>query len=189
MKFNWLHPKTVGVPEDWHIHFIEYLASVVRPRVYVELGLYHCETFNRIIPYAEHLVGVDRNPASGTYMAKSPKVQFICSSTQDFARYLTAGFRIDMLFIDANHAAEAVLEDFHNCFPSVAPQGLVLLHDTHPKNKAFAVPSLCGDAYLAAGILSRMAGPDYETVTIPVHPGLTIIRKRTKQLTWEEEGK
>ncbi|MGA2237700.1 MAG: hypothetical protein ABSG74_00645 [Candidatus Bathyarchaeia archaeon] len=34
------------------------MASVARPRVYVELGLYHCDVFNRIIPYAGCLVGV-----------------------------------------------------------------------------------------------------------------------------------
>lgn len=44
---------------DWHEDFIVHLASVVRPKVYVELGLFKCALFNRMIPYSERLIGVD----------------------------------------------------------------------------------------------------------------------------------
>ena len=35
--------------DNWHEDFIVHLAKVLKPNVYVELWLYKCELFNRII--------------------------------------------------------------------------------------------------------------------------------------------
>jgi hypothetical protein len=173
------------VPLNWHENFIVSLAEVVRPSVYVELGLFQCNLFNRIIPFAQLLIGVDLRPEAGQCMQQSPKAQFFNLSTQTFAEYLkNQSIIIDLLFIDADHAKDAVLTDFDNFFPFIAPHGLILLHDTHP-NPEHIRPDYCGTAYQAAEILSRNTG-DYELVTIPIPPGLTICRKRKKQLAWEE---
>jgi len=170
----------------WHEDFIVHLASIVRPRVYVELGIYHCALFNRIIPYAEELIGVDINPDAGRYMQISSKTRFINSTTQDFIKYLESeALMIDMLFIDADHAREAVMNDFKAYLPFVAPHGLILLHDVHPGNEQLIQPAWCGNAYLAAEELSRHTD-EYEMMTIPVSPGLAICRKRKTQLAWQE---
>jgi len=172
-------------PELWHQSFIEYLACVVKPRVYVELGVHRCDLFNRIIPYAQQLVGVDTDEQTRNSMAKSSKVRFFNCTTDEFAATLRAQpITIDMLFIDADHSKEAVLRDFWNFFPFVSRHGLILLHDTHPKNIEFAQPSrYCCDAYKAVEELSRSTDK-FEMMTIPVHPGLTLCRKRTTQLSW-----
>lgn len=89
---------------NWHEDFIVHLASLIRLKVYVELGLYQCAFFNRIIPSAEQLVGVDINPETGNYMQSSPKTCFINATTQEFARELEVNpLKIDILFIDADH--------------------------------------------------------------------------------------
>jgi hypothetical protein len=174
------------VPENWHESFIEYLASILKPKVYVELGLYKCELFNRIIPYAQRLVGVDTDARAGDWMAKSDKVQFVQSTTDEFAITLQAHpISIDMLFIDADHSKEAVLKDFWNFFPFVSPHGLIILHDTHPKNVDYTQPGYCGDAYKAAEELSKRTD-GFEIMSLPVHPGLTLCRKRKTQLSWME---
>jgi len=172
-------------PELWHQSFIEYLACVVKPRVYVELGVHRCDLFNRIIPYAQQLVGVDTDEQTRNSMAKSSKVRFVNCTTDEFAATLRAQpITIDMLFIDADHSKEAVLRDFWNFFPFVSRHGLILLHDTHPKNIEFAQPGrYCCDAYKAVEELSRSTDK-FEMMTIPVHPGLTLCRKRTTQLSW-----
>ena len=176
------------VPVNWHESFIEHLASLVRPGMYVELGLYRCELFNRIIPYAQRLVGVDTDAHAGDWMAKSDKVQFVHSSTDEFAVTLqTHPVAIDMLFIDADHSKEAVLKDFWNFFPFVSPHGLIILHDTHPKNMEYTQPGYCSDAYKAVEELSKHKDK-FEMMTIPVFPGLTLYRKRTTQLAWMEPG-
>jgi len=170
----------------WHEDFIVHLASIVKPRIYVELGIYQCALFNRIIPYAEQLIGVDINPDAGHYMQISAKTRFVRAASQEFIKELEAeSLLIDMLFIDADHSCAAVLEDFRNYLPFVAPHGLILMHDVHPGNQELIQPEWCGTAYLAAQELSH-ASDEYEMVTIPVSPGLAICRKRKQQLSWQE---
>src|SRR5438445_8144802 len=121
----------------WHQGLIIHLASILRPRVYLELGIFKCGLFNRMIPFAEQLIGVDANPDAGTHMAKSPKVRFVASTTSNFARHLrNEPISIDMMFIDADHSLEAVEEDFAKFFPFVKSHGLILLHNTPPKDNA-----------------------------------------------------
>ena len=171
---------------NWHEDFIAHLASLVRPKVYVELGLFQCALFNRVIPFAGQLIGVDMTPEAGNYMQHSPKTRFVNSTTQDFVRELEANpLKIDMLFIDADHSKEAVLQDFKAFFPYVSPHGLILLHDTHPKDEAMMEPSWSGTACQAIEILAQDT-KDYELMTIPIGPGLTICRKRQAQLSWKE---
>lgn len=171
---------------NWHEDFIVHLASLVRPKVYVELGLFQCALFNRIIPYAEQLIGVDIRPEAGNFMQQSPKTRFVNAATQEYARELEVSpLQINLLFIDADHSKEAVIQDFQNFFPFVAPHGLILLHDTHPQDEAMMQPGLSGTACQAVEILAQNTG-EFELMTIPVAPGLTICRKRQVQLKWRE---
>ncbi|HEX9060086.1 MAG TPA: class I SAM-dependent methyltransferase [Clostridia bacterium] len=171
---------------NWHEDFITSLAGVVRPNVYVELGLQRCALFNRLIDFSEQLIGVDINEDSGNYMIKSPKARFFHGTTQMFAKELENNpLKIDMLFIDADHSKEAVLQDFRDFFPFIAPHGLILLHDSHPGYTEMLQPWYCGDAYLAIEELSKET-ESYEMMTIPMNPGLTLCRKRKKQLSWHE---
>jgi predicted O-methyltransferase YrrM len=171
--------------DNWHEEFIVHLAKIVRPEVYVELGLYQCSLFNAMVPYAGTLYGVDINPDSGKFMKKSPKSAFYPMKTIEFAdKVKNESIRIDMLFIDADHAKKSVLEDFYAFFPFVIPHGLIFIHDTHPKNKESLSSDCCGDGYQAIEELSLRTS-DYELITIPVHPGLTLIRKRKSQLSWQ----
>lgn len=175
----------VVAPVNWHEDFITHLASVVQPKVYVELGLYHCELFNRIIPYSQKLIGVDTVYEFGNYMAKSSKAKFINQTTDDFAKLLKKKpIKIDMLFIDANHSKESVKKDFKNFFPYIVDNGLILLHDGYPENKKMTDPGYCGDGYKAIEELSKKTS-NFEMCTIPMRPGLTICRKRKKQVKWQ----
>jgi hypothetical protein len=180
---------TLGsAPENWHESFIEHLASVLKPMVYVELGLYRCELFNCIILHARKLIGVDKDAAAGNWMAKSHKVEFIHLTTDEFAAMLQKHpVAIDTLFIDADHSKEAVLRDFWNFFAFVSPHGLIIQHDTHPKNSDYTQPGYCRDAYKAIEELSRRTD-EFEMMTIPVHPGPTVCRKRTGHFLWMEVG-
>jgi predicted O-methyltransferase YrrM len=173
-------------PLMWHQSFVEHLAFLFRPRIYVELGLYRCAVFNRIIPHAGALVGVDIDPEAGKVMTKAPNAQFICSTTDAFAAALRKNpIPIDMLFIDADHNCSSVLKDFWNFFPFVIPHGIILLHDTHPPAPEFTKPQFCHDAYKAIASLAKHQ-EQFELMTLPLGPGLTLCRKRTTQLRWME---
>src|SRR5437879_2763365 len=40
----------------WHQGLIIHLASILRPRVYLELGIFKCGLFNRMIQFAEQVI-------------------------------------------------------------------------------------------------------------------------------------
>lgn len=173
------------IPENWHEEFIVHLAGILRPNVYVELGLYQCELFNRVVPYARRLIGVDVNDRARTFMDRTTqKTTFFHGTTDAFVESLKRQpLQIDLLFIDADHSKESVKRDFENFFPYVTDHGVILLHDSFPKDSTYAQPQYCGDGYKAIAELARRTDA-YEMATIPIHPGLTICRKRTRQLNW-----
>ncbi len=177
---------TQPLPLNWNSEFIALLASMLRPEVYVELGVHTAGTFNLVAPFAGRAVGVDIDPTAERHMTHAANTHFHCGTTRSFADQLgESGTMIDMLFIDADHSREAVLQDFRDYFPHVRPQGLILLHDSHPGDESMFVPHEAGNGYLAVEELSRDT-VDYEMVTIALSPGLTICRKRTRQLAWQE---
>lgn len=177
---------TLAGDAKWHQDFIIHLVSVLKPKTYVELGIFHCGLFNRMVPFAERLIGVDASPEAGGYMVRSPKVRFVAATTDAFSRELEKNpIEIDFLFIDADHSKEAVASDFRNFLRFVRPHGFVAIHDTHPCDMAATDPARCGDGFLTIEALSRQSS-EWEMVTVPVHPGLTLCRKRTRQLSWME---
>lgn len=53
------------------------------------------------------MIGLDLNPESGQFMIKSPKAEFKCMTTEDYAEELKKNpIAIDLLFIDADHSKE-----------------------------------------------------------------------------------
>jgi hypothetical protein len=65
----------------------------------------------------------------------------------------------------------------------LSDQGILVLHDTFPINEAATSRERCDDGYLAIEELGQVVS-DYELVTIPIHPGITICRKRRSQVNW-----
>lgn len=117
-------------------------------------------------------------------MKKNSKTEFIWMKTEEFATLAKRNdIGIDMLFIDANHSYESVLEDFNNFFPLVRDQGIILLHDGYPENIEQTGSGYCGDGYRAIEELTSKQ-KNFEMMTIPVPPGLTIARKKTAHLPW-----
>lgn len=178
----------IQIPENdhgnWHENLIVHLATLFKPKVYVELGLYRCELFNRILPIANQLYGVDISVNAGDFMKKSNKAKFFHCDTDKFSKWATENkLVIDMLFIDANHSKESVLNDFKNYFPLVRDNGIILLHDGFPKDQASTDPGFCGDGHIAIKHLTENQ-EGFEIVTLPLPPGLSIVRKRKQHIPW-----
>jgi hypothetical protein len=55
---------------------------------------------------------------------------------------------------------------------------LVCFHDSNPELESDTAPGFCGDSWKFAKELTR--DKRYECVTLPYHPGLTIVRKRSQ---------
>lgn len=158
---------------------LQEFVRLLRPKSYMEIGVKHGYTFNRIAPMVETAIAVDINGMEA--IRELPHViKHHCTSDELAAKWKTFGCPIDFLFIDADHRKESVLRDFRNFAPSVTPQGLIFLHDTHPMCEELLDDGYCSNAWEAAAELSfnptyRIS---YEIVTIPgPFFGLSILRK------------
>jgi len=170
--------------DSWHEDFIVHLGKILKPNVYVELWLYKCELFNRMIPYSNKLIWVDLSSEPWKFMKKSKKTSFMNMMTDDYYDIIkNSWIKIDMLFIDANHSKESVKKDFENYFNLVSDNWIILLHDWFPKNEEYTQAGYCWDWYIAIEELTKNKD-DYEMMTIPLHPWLTLCRKRSKHLPW-----
>jgi len=172
-------------PELWHEDFIVNLAKILKPNIYVELGIHKCALFNRIIPYANTLIWVDLDSKSWKYMKKKKKTSFKQMRTDEYYNLIKESWiKIDLLFIDADHSKKSVKQDFENYFNIVSEQWIILIHDGYPKSEKYTKPwTYCWDWYKTIESLSKVNNL-YEMVTIPLHPWLTICRKRKKHLPW-----
>lgn len=173
----------VQLNQTGHVDVIASLCSLIGARTYLELGVYDG---NCLFAVAERnpgiqAVGVDKNPLNEIL---PENVQFVLSFTADYLKSLKDE-QFDVVFIDANHDANAVMDDLQGVFPHVSDHGLIFLHDTFPIDASWTVPELCGSAYMVPKTMHHLHDIA-EYVTLPYHPGLTIIRKRKKQTAWEE---
>jgi hypothetical protein len=148
-----------------HETLIPLLVEGIGATSYLELGTHLNETISRV--RCERRYGVDLNAVEcpGAHTFKMSTAEFISGVAPALAPF-------DVVFIDAEHSESAVKRDFDGIWPHVSKEGLILLHDTNPETVADTVPGLCGDAWRFA---CSNAG---EAVTLPYHPGLTIVRKR-----------
>ena len=150
--------------------FIVELAKLFKPKVYVEIGAKAGYVINAVSEHAERAIAVDLK-LSGI---KDGIEQFQMSSEEFSFLWKDP---IDLLFIDADHRAEAVLNDLDYLSKFVVPEtGLILLHDTFPVNERLLQDDRCSDAWRVARMI-HMTKFDYEIVTLPgPWAGLSIIR-------------
>jgi len=166
------------------IHLIEYFASILRPDVYLELGVYKAETISKVSKFTKQAIGVDiirpQNTKGFTFYNMSTDVFFQKIDCKEITIPI-----LDMVFIDAYHSHEQSLKDFDNVFKYVSEGGLIFLHDTYPANEALTSQGYCGDAYRTAWEIRMDKKICCEIVTIPASPGMSIVRKSSKQLLWK----
>lgn len=170
------------MPESWHVSVVESLSRIIKPEIYVELGIYEAETFNKV--NAKTRIAVDTNPNSFSYIKDNSNVVSICGDSSSLADYLSnQKYKINLIFIDADHQVESVISDFENIEPAMAVNGIVLFHDTFPGSKEMASPLFCGNGFLAFKTL-REKFNNWDFVTIPMHPGLTIGSRKDVLPDW-----
>lgn len=164
-----------------HSTFIGQLASIYKPNIYVELGLYEGETLKKVQPFAHNLYGVDIK--SNEYLEQLnniPNITITYKSTDSF--FESFDKKIDMAFIDADHNYNSVLRDFENVYSRLNQNGIIILHDTDPEDDRLIHPSYCGDSYRIVNEFEKR--DDINIVTIPiVEAGLSIITKKNSTRT------
>ncbi len=164
-----------------HETLIPLLCELIGAQTYLELGVHRGDCLLKVAKWVPGItvVGVDKE---NLILTLPSNVTFIHSDTLSYLKTLN-GPVFDVVFIDADHSADAVIQDVIHVLPHVNEHGLILLHDTFPVDITYTDPGYCGDSYKVPEQLTANC-PDIEFVTLPYHPGLTVIRKRSKQVFW-----
>lgn len=183
-----IHLRNLPPPDECfdHASFITSLAAWLKPRVYLELGVRDGHTIRKVLPFAQRAIGVDirKDPSLNAF-----PIEFYEMTTDAFfERARNSGLVVDMALIDADHRHESSLRDFDNLLPFVAQDGFIFLHDTYPINERYTQPNLCGDSWRTAHYVRSHYGRKCEIVTLPIQPGLSIVRKSDCQLAWLPES-
>jgi hypothetical protein len=83
-------------------------------------------------------------------------------------------------FIDGDHMYEQVRKDFWNCWNYTVTDGCIFLHDTHPPDDSWKIPTKCGTVYKLIEELERDHLDEMHITTFEKEclTGLTVARKK-----------
>ena len=151
-----------------HERLIPLLVEILGARSYLELGTHANETISKVACERRYGVDIDAVDCDGARMFRMTTERFFSEEAAALAPF-------DFIFIDADHALQAVGSDFAVAWGFLAEDGIIALHDTNPETEADTAPGYCDSAWKFPMFL---AGAGVEAVTLPFHPGLTIVRKR-----------
>ena len=158
-----------------HSDVLAMIASIYKPKVYIELGLYDGETFNKVKNFCGRAIGVDIREIS-----LDGEIH-VCT-TDDFFNQIFTNEKADMIFIDADHKYDSVMKDLENSLKVLNQGGCILLHDTDPESDHLFDPGYCGDSYRVVDYLESKN--DLNVVTIPcTEAGLSIVTRKNETRT------
>lgn len=149
---------------------------------YLELGVEHGFNFSETSKKCEKSIGVD---IKNQLQCEIPEnASFFLGSTDEFFSQNKEMF--DLILIDASHSHENSMSDFIKSSECLNYNGLIIMHDTYPDNEYMVIPELCGEVYKTVLFIKQYFLEDFECFTLPVHPGITLIRKikKNKQVSW-----
>jgi Methyltransferase domain len=176
-----IHLRNVPPPSETfdHISFLEFMAKWLKPERYLELGVRDLRCFNRISKYAIESIGVDLRPID----VKPRRNIFFYLGTTDqyFDSIKHVDLCFDFIFIDADHSFEQSLKDFQNAKDHLVEDGFIFLHDTYPYDPVMLEPQMCNDAYKTALYIKQHLVEEFEILTFPINPGLTVVKKMSRQ--------
>ena len=182
-----IHLRNVPPPIETfdHISFLDFLCSWIKPECYLELGVRTGVNFQKVAKHCKKAIGVDIAPAP---FELSDNMEYYTMYTDDYFNNLSDDVKFDCVFIDADHSHEQSLKDFMNVKDRVIEDGFIFFHDTYPYNESLFTPSLCNDVYKTALYIKKNFIDEFEIVTLPINPGVTIVKKmnRNKQLSYEK---
>lgn len=174
-----------GVLETYpHYEMIEHLVKWVKPINYLEIGVRHGTVYHLVNKYCEKCYLVDIEFLDIGYSTNTIKFEMTSDS---FFNSINPNVKFDFVFIDGDHSKEQVLKDFLNVKDMVVEDGFIILHDTYPCDERMELPHHSNDAWKTALHIKQNFKDEFELVTLPFNPGLTIIKKMNinKQLLWK----
>ncbi len=170
------------LPGESYFDVLKRVHRHLRPRSYVEIGVFEGESLTFVHPEAL-AIGIDPEPQIKHPLAARTRVHAETSDAY-FARHDVraelGGLPVDLAFIDGMHQFEFALRDFINIERLCAPCSAVLIHDCYPLNRVTAEPERktvfwSGDIWRLV-VLLRRERPDLQVRTIAARPtGLALV--------------
>lgn len=167
-----------------HIALLEFFARWIRPERYLELGVRDGRNFNRIQPHCKLAISVDIAPVP---IDQIPNIEIHQMTTEVYLENArNENLKFDMVFIDADHSHEQSYKDFLNVKDLVVEDGFIFFHDTYPYDESMLDPTVCNDCYKTPIKVKELHSDEFEVVTLPFNPGVTICKKihPNSKLAW-----
>ncbi len=167
------------VNDLWHTNFLAELLKVTKPSVTIEIGIAQGETTRIFSKVSGRVFAIDIDPTAASRVRKLKNVKALIGDSTTLLRELNAqGVKADFIFIDGDHRIDKVMADFESATELLSVNGLIGIHDTYPRDETFVSTEnqWCSNSYLAPSHIKEKF-PEWRTVTIPVHPGLTIAQR------------
>lgn len=167
-----------------HKSIIEHFAKWIKPENYLEIGVRTGYTLIPISGYCKNCYAVDINFTHKNY---AKNVFLYEMKSDDFFEKIESSLKFDMVFIDGDHSKEQVYKDFLNVKDRVIDDGFIFFHDSYPYAEYMLNPDLCNNCWEAILSIKQMFYKEWEILTLPFNPGLTIMKKMKieKQLLWK----
>lgn len=180
-----IHLRNVPPPMETfnHTDFFKNIFSYLKPENYLELGVRDGINFVTLSKFCKKSTGVDICPAR--FMLED-NMNYYNTSTDNYFALLDKNEQFDAVFIDADHSHEQSLKDFLNVKDRIIDDGFIFLHDTYPYDSMMFDVSLCNDVYKTALYIKQNFCNEFECLTLPFNPGVTIVKKikNNKQLIY-----
>ena len=180
-----IHLRNVPPPAETfdHTAFFDHLFFWFKPENYLELGVRDGSNFMRVAKHCTNAIGVDVVPPS---FPLASNMTYNTTTTDEYFKNLDSEVKFDVVFIDADHSYEQSLKDFMNVKDRVIEDGFIFFHDTYPYDAVMFDPNLCNDVYKTALYIKQNLIDEFEIMTLPFNPGVTIVKKisRNKQLIY-----
>jgi hypothetical protein len=166
-----------------HINLLQWFAGWVKPERYLELGVRDGRCFAAVAPLCTEAIAVDCiNPMFSIPSNATYKQMY---TDEYFKSIYGTDIQFDMVFIDADHSFEQSYQDFLNVKDYVIDDGFVFFHDTYPCNAEMTAPHFSHNCYKTPIEIKKNFSTEWELVTLPFNPGVTIAKKvGKKDLPW-----
>jgi hypothetical protein len=154
-------PEAVSDSDAWvgHLHFANYIIQKVKPKLFVELGVYTGNSYFAFCQSIEQFktetqaFGIDSWAGDIHMGPQDPNIFLNVSKTNEkysrFSRLIKKTFddavsefadnSVDLLHIDGTHTYAAVKNDFLAWLPKLSDNATILFHDTHVFESDFGV--------------------------------------------------
>lgn len=182
-------------PHDWHAPIITSVINAYgrsRKPVYIEIGIDRGHTCMYVFKNSSAQIhGVDITMENLVFSTNHPDfTTYEMSSDDFFSNVHSMAIRApDVIFIDGDHSAKQVYEDFLHALEIIEDSGTIILHDTLPLRQEW-VESHCSDAYKTVERLTGIfkisdalhISSGIQVWTLPLFPGLTFVSKQYRPL-------